>query len=402
MPKFLYKARARTGEPVTGTVDAPTEGVVQEMMREKDLILLSVKEARPRFSFQSFGATAKHVSTKDLVVFSRQLAVLISATVPIVRALRILAKQTESKHLHEIVTNIANEVDGGARLSAAMKRYPRVFDDFFVYMIRAGETTGRLDEVLVYLADQKEKDYQLFSRVISSMIYPSFIVVVLIAIFIFMMVYVVPKLLDVVTSSGAELPLVTKILIGISNFFQFYWWLVILLIVASIGGYLFMRSRPAGKVILDRIKLHIPVIGTIFRNIYLSRITRSLANLLASGVPVNKSIEIVGDIVGNAIYHDILHKVQLDVEAGRSLSESLTGNQYIPPMMTQMIDVGEETGRIDQILSKISEFYASQVATLTTALVSLVEPLIIILLGGGALLLVTGILMPIYAVTAKF
>jgi type IV pilus assembly protein PilC len=163
-----------------------------------------------------------------------------------------------------------------------------------------------------------------------------------------------------------------------------------------------MRSRPAGKVILDRIKLHIPVIGTIFRNIYLSRITRSLANLLASGVPVNKSIEIVGDIVGNAIYHDILHKVQLDVEAGRSLSESLTGNQYIPPMMTQMIDVGEETGRIDQILSKISEFYASQVATLTTALVSLVEPLIIILLGGGALLLVTGILMPIYAVTAKF
>lgn len=402
MPKFSYKARARSGEPVTGTVDAPTEGVVQEMMREKDLILLSVKEVRPKFSLQNFGAAAKHVSTKDLVVFSRQLAVLISATVPIVRALRILAKQTESKHLHEIVTNIANEVDGGARLSAAMKRYPRVFDDFFVYMIRAGETTGRLDEVLVYLADQKEKDYQLFSRVISSMIYPAFIVGVLILIFIFMMIYVVPKLLDVVTSSGAELPLVTRALIWVSNFFQHDWYLIVLFVGAVIGAYIFMRSRPSGRRMLDTAKLHIPVIGTIFRNIYLSRITRSLANLLASGVPVNRSIEIVGDVVGNAVYKEIMHAVQLDVEAGRSLSESLTGNPYIPPMMTQMIDVGEETGRIDQILAKISEFYVAQVSTLTSALVSLVEPLIIILLGGGALLLVAGILMPIYAVTAKF
>jgi len=402
MPKFFYKARNRNGEAVNGSVDAPTEAVVQEMMREKDLILLTVREEKPRISLQNFSGFSQRVATKDVVVFSRQLAVLISATVPIVRALRILAKQTESKKLREIVVNVANEVDGGARLSVALKRYPRVFDDFFVYMIRAGETTGRLDEVLVYLADQKEKDYQLFSKVISSMIYPSFIVVVLVVIFVFMMIYVVPKLLSIVTSSGAELPFVTKMLLWVSNFFQQYWWLVLLIAGALAGGYVFLRSQQAGRIFLDRVKLHIPVIGTIFRNIYLSRITRSLANLLASGVPVNKSIEIVGDIVGNAVYKNIMHKAQVDVEAGRPLSESFSGNPYIPPMMTQMITVGEETGRIDQILSKISEFYVAQVATLTNALSSLVEPVIIILLGGGALVLVTGILMPIYAVTAQF
>ncbi len=387
---------------MTGTVEAPTEVVVQEMMRERDLILLSVKEARQTFSLQQLNLLVQHVRTKDLVVFSRQLAVLISATVPIVRALRILAKQTESKSLQEIVAGIANEVDGGSRLSTAMHRNPRVFDDFFVYMIRAGETTGRLDEVLEYLADQKEQDYQLYSRVVSSMIYPAFIVVVLIVIFVFMMISVVPKLLDVVASSGAELPAVTRMLVMVSDFFQGYWWTLVLGGIVLAVTYFVLRGRSWGKRLLDQSKLHIPVIGNIFRHIYLARMSRSLANLLASGVPVNRSIEIVSDVVGNAVYKDILRRVQLDVESGRSLSDSLSGNSYIPPMMTQMIDVGEETGRIDQILLKVSEFYLSQVHSLTRALVSLVEPVIIILLGAGALLLVAGILMPIYSVTAQF
>ncbi len=399
MPIFEYNARDRQGNALKGTFDAPTEAVAQGMVRDKDWILLNLTEAEDSSTSRLFQSLTKGVKSKEIVVFARQLAVLISATVPIVRALHILARQSESKNLRDVVTHIADDVDGGSRLSAAMHREARVFDDFFVHMIRAGETTGRLDEVLVYLADEKEKDYQLVSKIISTMIYPAFIVVMLGVIFIFMMIYVVPKLLDVVTTSGAELPWVTKVLIGISDFFQNYWWLVLAVILIGAVAWVVAKSQENGRRFIDRIKLSIPVLGKIFQKVYLVRVSRSLANLLASGVPVNRSIEIVSDVVGNHVYKDVLLRARDAVESGNALSQSFATSKYVPAMMTQMMSIGEETGRLDQILVKVADFYVAEVNSLTAALVSLVEPVIIIMLGAGALLLVTGIMLPIYSIT---
>ncbi|OGY87713.1 MAG: hypothetical protein A2233_02080 [Candidatus Kerfeldbacteria bacterium RIFOXYA2_FULL_38_24] len=401
MPRFLYKARDQSGHLLTAQMEVISEKVVRDILREKNLLPLSVQEVD-----QGVGEQLSHffhrVKTKDLVVFSRQLAVLVSATVPIVRALRILAQQTESKGLSAVIADVADSVDGGARLSAALHHHHRIFDDFFVYMIRSGETTGRLDEVLTYLADQKEKDYQLLSKIISSMIYPAFIVVVLVGMFIFMMIYVIPKLLDVVVTTGAELPLPTKILVTTSSIFHNYWWLI--LIGAVIFGFVLSFGKRVAfmKNIFDTLKLHLPVFGNIFKKIYLTRIARSLSNLLASGVPINRSVAIVADLVGNNVYRKILMDAHDQVEAGKPLSSALLKYKPIPPMVAQMMDIGEETGRLDQILKKISDFYADEVTALTEALTSLIEPLIIILLGAAALILVSGVLMPIYSITSQF
>ncbi|MFH1426233.1 MAG: type II secretion system F family protein [Candidatus Kerfeldbacteria bacterium] len=397
MPEFNYKARDPQGNLVEGVLEAPSEAVLQEVIRGKNLILLESHKKGGGFSIASISLTG--VKAKDVVLFARQLSVLISATVPIVRALRILIQQVENKKFQDVISAVADDVDSGARLSAAMHKHEKVFDDFFVYMIRAGETTGRLDEVLEYLADQKEKDYQLRSKIISSMIYPVFIVAALGGVFIFMMIFVIPNLLDVVAQSGTELPLVTRILVWVSHAITSYWWLIIIVIGGLAGGYLFAINNPAGKTFIGRAKLHIPIIGTIFRKIYLARLSRSLGNLLASGVPVNQAITIVGDVVGNDMYKSIMQKAVKDVEGGQPLSKSLEQSKYIPLMLSQMVSVGEETGKMDQILAKISDFYTSEVESLTGALVSIVEPIIMLVLGAGALILIAGILLPIYQVT---
>lgn len=402
MPQFTYTARTRSGDPIHGTMEAASLGAVQESMREQDIILLSVREVTISRIALYFKRASSRIGPKDLVIFSRQLAVLISATVPIVRALRILAKQTESAGLKTIIAKLADTVDGGAPMSVAMKDHGHVFDDFFIYMVKAGETTGRLDDVLSYLAEQKYADYQLKNRIVSALIYPALIVAVLIAVFVFMMIYVVPKMLDVVSQTSIQLPLATRGLIAISDIMQGYWMFFLVGAGLCAAAYVFARVQPQGRVVIDTAKLHMPLVGRIFRNIALARLSRSLANLLASGVPLNTSIAISADVIGNAAYRAIMLQAKTDVEGGRSLSEVLSRSPYITPMFSQMVAVGEETGKFDQILFKVAEFYSNEVSNLTTTLVSVFEPLIIIVLGAGALTLVLGILLPIYQITAQF
>lgn len=400
MPEYRYRAKDFHGVNHNGTLMASSVEMVDQMMKQNTWILLSVKEVQHRNVGDILGQWSRRVSTKQVVVFSRQLAVLVSANVPIVRALHILAKQTKSIYFVSVIRAIGNDVSGGARLSTAMQKYQSIFDDFFVYMIRAGETTGRLDEVLTYLADQKEKDYELRSQILISLIYPAFILVVLLVTFVAMMIFVVPKLTSVLIASGTELPLVTRILITTADFAQHSWLLLLGVVIVITGGIVLARRTAAGRAVMDRMKLFSPIVGRIFMKIYLTRIARSLSNLLAAGVPVNKSITIVGDVVGNVVFRKLLLSASVDIEAGITISDSLARHQlFIPPMMVQMIAIGEETGRLDYLLAKIAEFYDREVQSLMRALVSLVEPTIIILLGIGATIIVTGILLPIYSVT---
>lgn len=347
-------------------------------------------------------STFGHVSRKDVVIFSRQLATMSGSNVPIVKSLRILARQVANRYFKSIIGRVGDDVDSGAKLSHAMSKFPRVFDEFFIYMIRAGETTGRLDEVLSYLADQKERDYELSGKILSALIYPAVILSGLIGVFVIMMVKVIPNMLSLVVQTGVELPWTTRLLIAVSNAFAYGWRWILLAVILFAVTIVVMRRRPAGKLIIDRFRLHLPVFGPLYQKIYLTRFSRSLSNLLQSGVPINKSLDIVGDIVGNRVYRNIILQASRDVEAGKPISVSMAGSRLVPLMLIQMIGVGEETGRIDMMLSKAAEFYSKEVERTTANLVILIEPLVIIALGVGVAILVAGILLPIYDISSNF
>ena len=396
MSLFSFKARDRQGNAIKGTVEAPSRQVAEGELKDRDLILLSLVEEKRKTIFQSASRILNRITSRDVVIFSRQLSTMITANVPLVRALKILVQQTEKVPFKILINDVAEEVDGGAKLSQVMARYPQVFDDFFVYMIRSGETTGKLDDVLNYLADQKEKDYDLMSKIRGAMIYPAFIMTGLVVVGFIMMIFVVPKLTEILRESGTDLPLSTKILIATSDFMQHQWWVIIIVMVGLVAIYRFGSRVKSGKEIVDKVKLKLPIFGQLFKKIYLGRFARSLSTLIASGVPVTHSLEIVADIVGNDVYRNLTLQTIEEVEAGNSIISVFATDKNVPPMFNQMMKVGEETGRLDQILSKLADFYAREVEALIFNLVTLIEPIIMIILGLGVGVLITAILLPMY------
>jgi type IV pilus assembly protein PilC len=396
MPIFDFKAKDLKGATVTGVVETPTEAVAYDVLKERQLVVLSLKERKRIRLFQSSLKFFNRIPRRDIALFARQLAVMISATVPIVHALRILTRQTSNVNFKIIISEIADEVDGGAKLSATLARYPNIFSDFFIHMIRAGETTGKLDETLNYLADQEEKDYDLMSKIKGAMTYPIFILGALVLVGVLMMIFVIPQLSGILQESGQELPPMTKLLIGASDFLKSFWWLLLLLAVGLGIGYRYMSRTPQGKVYLDRFKMRVPIFGQIFQHIYLVRFSRSLSTLVASGIPITQSLEITADVVGNTIYKDLTLRTIQEVEGGHSISSAFNQSRDIPVMLSQMLEVGEQTGKLDMILDRLADFYARELENLVTNLVSLIEPLILLVMGGAVALLVVAILLPLY------
>ncbi len=402
MPIFEYKARDKTGQTTTGTVEAPSEDVAQELIKDQDLILIGLSErSKPTFLQASIGIFNR-VSTRDLVIFSRQLATMISATVPITKALRILVKQTENITFKIVISEIADEVDGGAKLSNSMSRYPQVFSQFFIHMIRSGETSGKLDEILNYLAEQTEKDYDLLNKIRSASIYPVVILLGLLGVGIISIVFVIPQLTSVLVESGAELPGSTRALIAISDFLVNQWWLILVVLVGVVVFYRYYSRTPVGRVQVDQFKLRAPILGKIFKKIYLTRFSRSLANLLASGIPLVRALGIVSDVVGNKVYQNLIERTIKEIEDGNPISTIFIKSKDVPTMLTQMLNIGEQTGRLDYILDKIAEFYAKEVETAVHNLVTLIEPLVMILMGVAVGILVSAILMPMYNLSSAF
>ncbi len=396
MPVYDYKAKDAEGATITGAVEAPNDVVAQDTLKERNMIVVSLSERKRGTLFQSSLGFFNRVPRKDVVLFARQLAVMISATVPIVQALRILVKQTTNITFKIIISEIADEVDGGAKLSASLARYPQAFSDFFIHMVRSGETTGKLDETLNYLADQQEKDYDLQSKIQGAMIYPAFILGAMVVIGVLMMIFVIPKLTDALLAGGAKLPLATKLLIGVSGFLQHFWWLLIGLgIVVAVVVRLYLRT-PAGRRQFDTIKFHLPVFGNIFGKIYLVRFSRSFSTLIASGIPATRSLEIVADVIGNVIYRELTLQTIQEVEAGNSIATVLIQSKVVPPMLPQMMIVGEQTGKLDLILDKLAAFYSKELENLVANLVSIIEPLILVIMGGAVAVIVMAILLPLY------
>ncbi len=396
MPVYDYRAKDADGATITGAVEAPTEAVAQDTLKERALTVVALKERKRSTLFQSSFGFFNRVPKKDVVLFARQLAVMISATVPIVQALRILVKQTSNITFKIIISEIADEVDGGAKLSASLGRYPQAFADFFIYMVRSGETTGKLDETLNYLADQQEKDYDLESKIKGAMIYPAFIMGAMLIIGVLMMIFVIPKLTDALIAGGAELPFATKALIAISGFLTGYWWLIIALLGIGVALFRFYVRTPQGHRQYDMLKFHLPIFGTIFQKIYLVRFARSFSTLISSGIPVTRSLEIVADVIGNVIYKDLTLQTIQQVEAGNSIATVFVQSRNVPPMLPQMMIVGEQTGKLDLILDKLASFYAKELENLVANLVSIIEPLILVVMGAGVTVIVMAVLLPMY------
>jgi type IV pilus assembly protein PilC len=298
--------------------------------------------------------------------------------------------------LKMIISELGDNVDEGARLSDALAKHPKIFGDFYINVIRAGETSGKLDDSLNYLADELEKDYDMMSKIKGAMIYPAFVVCGMIVVGIIMMIFVVPKLTDVITQAGGELPMSTKILIGTSDFMVGYWYLLIIVLVAAAVGFRFLLAVPAVRQVFDLLLLRLPIFGQLFQKIYLVRFVRSLETLIAGGVNIAKALEISGRVISNSVYQNLILETKKQVEDGESIALVFEQSTEIPPMVSQMMKIGEKTGRLDEILNKVSNFYTREINNTIANLMSLMEPIIMVVMGVGVGIMVAAIILPMY------
>lgn len=401
MPVYKYVAVNYRGKRVNGLMNAANQRAAAERLDEVGLKAISFKDKTGSLELKIL-TIFNPVRIKDLVVFSRQFSVMISANLSLVQSLRIAAEQTASVSLKMIVSEIAYEVDNGSTLSAAMIKRPKIFTPFYSNVIKSGETSGHLDEVLNYLADEMEKDFDMTAKIKGAMIYPLFVLGGLGVVGIMMMIFVVPKLMDVMSETGGALPFSTRIVMGISNFLVNFWWIVAIL---AVGIFIFARmllSTPGGRKMVDFFKLKLPVFGNLFQLIYIVRFTRSMNTLIVGGVSISKSLEVASDVVGNLVFKDLIQKSQKAVEEGSSLSKVFMESSVIPKMVPQMIVVGEKTGKLDVVLSKITDFYSREISNILANLVSLMEPSIMVVMGVAVGVMVAAVIMPMYNLAGQF
>lgn len=402
MAIFLYEARTKEGGQQKGRVEARDIDAAADILQSHDLVILFLQpeEATPIFTRDL--KIFRRVSSKDLAAFSRQLSVLFQSDVPLVESLNTLASQTTSEYLQEALREVAASVDSGTTFSDSLARYEDIFSNFYVQMVKAGEASGKLDEVLTYLADHTERSHYTNSKIKGAMAYPAFVLIAFAFVGVGMLVFVVPQLTSVLSQSGAQLPLITRIIMGLSAFFQSFWYVILGLVVAcGIGLWQFIRT-PDGRMFWDKLQLQIPVLGRIVSNVYIYRFTESLAMLIRGGVPIAEALSISGNIVGNTVYKSMIHEARDRVVQGEEIAPVLSNYPQMPKLVTQMISVGEQTGKLEGILDNVSSFYQAEVNTSVDSITSLIEPILIVLLGLGVLALVLGILLPIYNTVNTF
>jgi type IV pilus assembly protein PilC len=398
MPQFEWSGTKRSGESVSGVMAADNKDVVIQNLRRQQITVAKVKEKGKEFALPKFGGG---VSAKDLAVFTRQFSVMIDAGLPITQCLEILGSQQENKFFQKIIFTVREDVEGGANLSDALRRHPKVFDALYCNLIAAGEAGGILDTILQRLSVYIEKNVKLKAAVKSAMIYPVVVVVVAILIVALIMWKVIPTFASLFAGLGAKLPLPTRIVIAISNFLGAWWWLIGLTIVIIIVAIRTYYATPGGRYNLDKFQLHIPVLGGVLKKIAVARFCRTLGTLVSSGVPILEGLEITAKTSGNAIIEEAIMKTRKSVEEGKTIVEPLQATGLFPGMVTQMIGVGEATGALDAMLSKVADFYEDEVDEAIANLMSLLEPIIIVFLGGAIGGIVIAMYMPLFSLISQ-
>lgn len=398
MINFKYEARnPATGEKVKSIVQAENERAAAKLIQEQGLSLLSIKEQE-----EGFGGSLKKVKSKDKILFARQLSTLINAGIPLVQALRLVQKQSQSKSMKSVLSDVISDVEAGQAFAAALERHQEVFGSIFINLVAAGEVSGTLDSALERLATQQEKDADLQSKIRGAMTYPIIVVLVMVAVVGFMVVSVLPQVKVMYDGmKGAKLPMITSVMLSISNFVIKYWWLVII-VIAVVG---IMSSRWArtvtGKRFFDKIKMRTPPLGPLFMKVYMARFARTGSTLIASGVPLLQMLEITGKSINNVYIEDSINTAIIKVKGGKSLADALEGDPNFLELVPNMLRIGEQSGAVEAMLAKTADYYEKEVDNQVKAISTIIEPVLMVLLGVVAFIIVAAVMLPIYSLSGK-
>ena len=401
--KFRYNARTQQGELQTGFVEATNREAAAGILTGHNLFVLSLESSEKRHRYDFITGIFNRVKISDLMIFTRQFATLMESKVPLNTVLKILYKQTNNQILKEAVFQISSDIGAGLSLSQAMERQKGIFSEFYLNMIRSAEITGRLEEAAQFLADYLEKESIWKSKIRSAMIYPVIVIIMFIAVAGIMVVVVFPQIAPVFEETGMDLPVLTKIFLGAGSFIIQWWWAVLLILAIFIFVIADYFHTPEGEAVLDEISVKVPIIGNLFKKLYISRFAESTNILIKGGIPITQAIGISANAIGNVVYRDILLEMAEGVRGGELLSDLLAKNEYyFPILVSQMVAIGEGTGRLDYILSKVSDFYTREVNDALNNLVELIQPILIAGIGVLIGLLFASILIPIYNLAQAF
>jgi type IV pilus assembly protein PilC len=398
MPTFEWKGTARNGQTQTGVLVADSKDAVITTMRRQQIVVTAVKEKGKEIALPKFGGG---VPPQSIAIFTRQFSVMIDAGLPLVQCLEILGSQQDHKVFKRVLIQVRQDVESGSNLADAMRKHPKVFNDLFTNMVAAGEAGGILDTILQRLATYIEKSVKLNSQVKSAMIYPVAVISIACIVVAIILWKVIPVFASLFASLGAELPLPTRVVIALSNFIGDFWWLIILLGIA--GSYATRKyyATYKGKRVIDGLLLRMPVVGLLLRKIAVARFCRTLSTLTSSGVPILDGLQITARTAGNSIVEDAIMATRKSVEEGKTISEPLGDTEVFPPMVVQMIAVGEQTGALDTMLSKIADFYEDEVDLAVAGLMKLLEPVLIAFLGVAIGGIVIAMYMPMFSLISQ-
>lgn len=402
MAKFDYKARTTSGELQVGSVEAGTRDAALQILVGHGLFVLSLEPVRESNPLNRITDFFERVRSTDLMIFTRQFATLLASQVPLGDSLRTLSQQIDRPVLREVVGEISADIESGFSLSQALGRHPGVFSEFYVNMVKAAEVTGRLSEVLDFLADYLEKQSILVGKIRNALVYPAFIIILFVGVVFVMLTMVIPQITPIFEETNVALPAITQFLIGAGSFLAGWWWTLLL---AAGGGLLLLadyaRTRE-GKAIFNELSLRLPIVGKLFRKLYISRFAESARVLIQGGLTIPQAIEISSRTIGNTVYSEVLHNAAQSIRKGQLLSQALRGSEHFPPLVSQLIAVGEATGRLEQLLLKVSQFYSRQVEDAVANLVELIQPILLVVIGVIIAGLFASILLPLYSITQSF
>jgi type IV pilus assembly protein PilC len=393
MPTFAYSARSAAGQIQSGEIDVPTRDEVLAHLRKMRLLPIRVEEKKARSLNITFGTG---IATRDIVIFTRQFATMINSGLPLVQSLDILAKQSENKNLTKIVEQVLYDVEAGQTLADSLRKHPKIFTDLYVNMVAAGEAGGILDTILLRLATFLEKADALKRKIKGAMVYPAVIFTVAIGAVAVLLIFVIPTFQNMFESAGVPLPAPTLVVIGMSKLLKGYWWAILAGIFAFAAAFRAYYKTPNGHLNIDRLSLKVPIFGDLLRKSAVARFTRTLGTLVSSGVSILEGLEITARTAGNRVLHDAIMQSRTSIAGGETISEPLKQSGVFPPMVVQMINVGEQTGGLDEMLAKIADFYDDEVDAAVEALLSAMEPIMIVFLGGVVGGMIVAMYLPIF------
>lgn len=401
--KFIFKAKNKKGEYTSGEIDASTEEAAVVVLQRNGLFPISV-EKQERNNDDLLKLILKYydqVTEKELMMFFRQMSVLIKGKVPLVVSLTAMKEQTSNKYFSHIIQELIGDIEDGMSFSSALEKHSDVFSKFAVNMVRAGEASGNLQRSVSYIAENIDRNYKLSSRIKSAMIYPALVMVVFFIMGFLSITFIIPKLTAIIKELDAVVPWYTQVVISISDFMVTYWWAALIIVFGVIAGIIYYLKNEDGRKEWDWVKLKLPVVGTLYRFIYISRFSENLSSLLSGGIPIIHALTIVSDVIGNSVYQDIFQKAAEEVRRGGNMSGVFRKSELIPPIVSQMIKIGEDSGQVDFVLKNIAEFYDQETETMTKALTSILEPVIMVIIGAAVGFMAFAILMPIYNIAGQ-